>query len=324
VLFYLVTILKGVKVMSCSRCVTVAGAAILLTLSFRPVPAFAQVVDLSGQWAAINQSDARTRGPGPDLVDYSVLPLNDEGRAAALSYSYSTISMPERMCMDWSEDYITFAPHAIMIERVDDPVNGAIVAWKISAGGSDRAPMPIWIDGRPHPSPNDLHTFGGFATGQWEGGVLTGHLTHMKRGLTARNGAPLSDQATMTIHVVRHGNILTIMTLTEDPIYLDAPLVQAGTYRLNLAGNAAPVNPPCYPLTEVPRLDVPGTVPHYLPGANPNLETFAKSHNLPLEAVLGGADHIYPEYRKKLKDQYTPPPACKVKDQGRLDCIPEK
>jgi len=299
--------------------VRLAGAAVLLMGSMKP--AYAQV-DLSGQWAALNMNDARTRGPGPDLMDQTTIPLNEEGRAVAASYSYSTISMPERMCMDWSQDYITFAPHAIMVERVDDPVNGGVAAWRISAGGSDRATLPIWIDGRNHPSDNDIHTFNGYTTGQWEGAVLTGHMDHMKRGLTARNGSPLSDQAKMTIHVTRHGDILTVMTMTEDPIYLDAPYVQAGSYRINPVGNAGPVNPPCYPLTEVPRLDVPGTVPHYLPGQNPNQETFAKAHNLSLDVTSGGAENIYPEYRKKLKATYKIPGECHVRDGGRLDCIP--
>ena len=299
------------------RFVSLAGAALLAVSA----PAYAQV-DLSGQWAALNMNDARTRGPGPDLMDQTTIPLNDEGKAVAASYSYSTISMPDRMCMDWSQDYITFAPHAIMIERVDDPVNGGLAAVRISAGGSDRATMPIWLDGRAHPSENDIHTFNGFTTGQWDGGVLTGHMTHMARGLTARNGSPLSDQATMTIHATRHGDILEIMTVTVDPVYLTAPYVQSGAYRINPVGNAGPVNPPCYPLTEVPRLDVPGTVPHYLPGQNPNEKTFADAHNLPLDVIRGGADNTAPEFRKKLKDTYKIPGECHVRDQGRLDCLP--
>ena len=52
-----------------SRFVSLTGVAIFL-ISFQSVPAFAQV-DLSGQWAAINQSDAKTRGPGPDLMETS-------------------------------------------------------------------------------------------------------------------------------------------------------------------------------------------------------------------------------------------------------------
>src|SRR5688572_4858587 len=62
------------------------------------VPSLAQV-DLSGQWQQLGHMDSRARGPGPDLADYLGIPLSDEGRAVALSYSYSAVSMTERMCM---------------------------------------------------------------------------------------------------------------------------------------------------------------------------------------------------------------------------------
>ena len=78
-----------------SRFVSLTGVAIFL-ISFQSVPAFAQV-DLSGQWAAINQSDAKTRGPGPDLMDQTAIPLNEEGRAVAASYSsvsYTHLTLP--------------------------------------------------------------------------------------------------------------------------------------------------------------------------------------------------------------------------------------
>lgn len=295
--------------MSGSKRITIASGAIFLMFTSMTVSVFAQA-DLSGQWTAINQQDNMTRGAGPDLGDYTGLPINDEARAIALSYSSAVLSMTERGCVDYTEDYLTFAPHNIMIERVDDPVTGDVLAWKIGAGGSDRAPIPIWMDGRPHPSENDVHTFSGFTTGEWEGGTLTGHMTHMKRGIVRRNGAPLSDQATMTLHIVRHGDLLMIMTITEDPIYLEEPLVQAGSYRLNPRGNTPPTNPTCFPFTELPSLDAPGTVPHFLAGTNPDEQTFAKRYNLPLEAAHGGAQTIYPEYRKRLKDSYTIPPAC--------------
>jgi hypothetical protein len=285
-----------------------------MALVFASAPASAQI-DLSGQWQAINQQDAHARGPGPDLVDYTGIPLTAEGKAVALSYNYSMMSMTERMCMDYTEDYITFAPHSIQIERVDDPVTGGILAWKISAGGSDRAPIPIWLDNRPRPAPLDLHSYGGFTLGEWTGNILTGQMTHMKKGISRRNGAPLSDQATMTIHLVRTGNLLTIMTLTEDPIYLDEPLVQTGSYRLNVEGNTQATNPTCFPASEVPSLDAPGSVPHYLPGMNPNMEEYAQRNNLPSEAVMGGKETVFPEFRKVIKDKYTPPAACKK------DCI---
>src|SRR5262245_51768730 len=129
-------------------------AAVLWLLA--PPGAFAQV-DLSGQWGAINQQDNMTRGAGPDLADYTGLPINDEARTAALSYTSGVLSMTERGCMDYTENYLLFAPHNIVIERVNDPVTGDILAWKVSAGGSDRAPITIWMDGRRHPSAYEAH-----------------------------------------------------------------------------------------------------------------------------------------------------------------------
>jgi hypothetical protein len=55
----------------------------------------------------------------------------------------------------------------------------------------------------------------------------------------------------------------------------------------------------------------PGTVPHYLPGTNPFLKEVTNLYNIPMEAVRGGAETMYPEYRKKLKDQYVAPAKCK-------------
>jgi hypothetical protein len=293
-------------------------SAILATLFTTSAPAFAQV-DLAGQWQTINHLEARTRGPGPDLGDYLGIPLNDEGRAAALTFSYSMVSMTERMCMYNSQNLLTNDAPSLEIARINDPVNGNLIGWKLSGGGSVRDPMPIWIDGRQRPPANALHTFAGFTLGEWDGQVLRGVTTHMKRGITARNGAPLSDQATMTIHIARNDDILTILTVTEDPIYLEAPHATSATFRYNPLGNVNPVNAPCYPLTEVPRLDAPGSVPHFLPGTNPDAESFAKRWNLPLEAAHGGAQTMYPEFRKKLKDSYKIPAPCKAND--RQDCI---
>ena len=61
------------------------------------------------------------------------------------------------------------------------------------------------------------------------------------------------------------------------------------------------------PPPEVPAPE--GTVPHWLPGTNPNLRDFAKWYGLPFEATRGGAETLYPEYRSKLRD-YKPPEKC--------------
>ena len=55
---------------------------------------------------------------------------------------------------------------------------------------------------------------------------------------------------------------------------------------------------------ELPRLrENPALVPHYLPGKNLFLNEVTQRYNIPLEAVLGGPETMYQEYRKKLKAQ---------------------
>ncbi len=288
-------------------------AALFLLLPLMSVPAFAQF-DLAGQWEALQHSDWIDRGPGPDIADYTGLAINDAARSVALSYTAAVLAMTERGCLHYSENYITFAPHSLLLWSETDPSTGTLVAWKVSAGGNDRDPMTIWMDGRPHPSENDFYPFSGFTTGIWEGGTLTTYTTHMKTGMLRRNGVPTSDKATMAMHWIRHGNLLTIMSVVEDPIYLEEPQVTTRTWQLNPRGNTPRLNPPCFPFTELPRLEAEGAVPHFLPGRNPEENTFSNMYHLPREAALGGAETLYPEYRKTLKD-YMAPPQC-----GRYCC----
>ena len=50
-----------------------------------------------------------------------------------------------------------------------------------------------------------------------------------------------------------------------------------------------------------------GEVKRYLPGENPNINEMTEMWGIPVEAVMGGAETMYPEYRKKLKDTYKRP-----------------
>jgi hypothetical protein len=60
---------------------------------------------------------------------------------------------------------------------------------------------------------------------------------------------------------------------------------------------------------EVPRLEGTGVVPHILPGKNPFVSEVTDMYHIPQEAVMGGAETMYPEYRKKLKTMVIPRPA---------------
>jgi hypothetical protein len=49
-----------------------------------------------------------------------------------------------------------------------------------------------------------------------------------------------------------------------------------------------------------------GAVPHYLPGENPFVEEFAAKYRIPVGAMLGGAETMYPDFQRKMKDMPVP------------------
>ena len=64
---------------------------------------------------------------------------------------------------------------------------------------------------------------------------------------TSRQGGfsatvPASDRATITEHIVRHGDVLTVVSVVDDPIYLEEPLVRSTNWRQNLAQQLAGVS----------------------------------------------------------------------------------
>src|ERR1051325_11248919 len=96
--------------------------AVILSLS-TTAPAFAEI-DLSGSWAAINHEDAMERGAGPNPDDWAGLPFNASGRAKALSFSQSVISMPERTCWLQTQWHIAAGPFRLRMWAAPDPVTG--------------------------------------------------------------------------------------------------------------------------------------------------------------------------------------------------------
>ena len=286
-----------------------AGTAVLLlTAALMTVPASAEV-DLAGNWTARSHQDWQARGPGPEVVDYLGLPLNAEGRAKALSYTASVLSLPERQCIYYTPVYLVGGGAGFKIWADFDPITGAVVAWKVGAA-IDRSILTVWMDGRPHPSKYAPHTLAGFTTGVWEGDMLTTYTTHIKAGYLRRNGAPTSDQATIIEHFMRHGDSITVSAHIEDPIYLSEPDVVSRVWQLDPTANLSPTPAPCTPEVEVPRLEGSAVVPHFLPGKNPFAGELTGLYHIPQEAVMGGAETMYPEYRKKLKASYVAPERC--------------
>jgi len=270
------------------------------------LPLFGQVVgefipdtglDLSGTWNPLLHEDFPERIPGPELVNYSGLPITDGSRLWGESWNASRLTMPEHQCQVHVSPYIYRGPLQLRVWTERDPQSQKIIAIKnyISIYEQTRT---IWMDGRPHPPTWAPHTWMGFSTGKWEGNILTVYTTHIKQGWVRRNGLPESDQATLVEHFIRHGDHLTHVSVLTDPVYLTEPLVKSQDFLLNInaAGNWLY---PCEEVEEVagrPR----GAVPNYLPGQNPFLTEYANMFHLPLIAALGGAETMYPEFRKTI------------------------
>jgi glyoxylase-like metal-dependent hydrolase (beta-lactamase superfamily II) len=279
-------------------------------------------IDIVGDW---NQptgailaffEEAPDRGGGPDLGDYAGLPINDALRFKAAAWSPSWLTMPEHQCVPHPSTYQYRSPGGLSVVKEYDPVTQRLAAYRLY--GTYGLARTVWMDGRPRPPANARHTFEGFSTGRWEGNKLLVETTHLKAGFIRRNGVAHSDRARMIEYFIRHGDYLTIVTAIDDPVYFDEPFVRSTDFKVNqrattqLAEFGGFVNGgdiqayggsetffKCAPADEV-ALE-PGAVPSFMPDENPDLDMFAKSHAVPLEAALGGAATMYPEYAQRLR-----------------------
>lgn len=271
--------------------------------AFLSVPAFGQV-DFTGEWAPAYHEDGPERLPGPELGDYMGIPLTAAGRLRADSYDADRISIEtELQCRPHSSDYGMRGLGNLRVTREIDAQGQTLVAFRtfMPAWGSERT---IWMDGRPHPPEYAEHTFQGFSTGVWEGNMLTITTTHLKANYLRRNGVASSDQRIVTEHWTRHGDFLTVIVVVEDPVMLTEPLVRSENWYLD-PGQKLP-QMYCEYAAEVPA--PPGAVPHHLPGKNPFLTEVAEWYGLPVEATRGGAQTMYPEYRKVMPKPINPAP----------------
>jgi glyoxylase-like metal-dependent hydrolase (beta-lactamase superfamily II) len=285
-----------------------AGSMLVIIFMLAGVPLFSQI-DLAGEWNNIAFEDQADRRNGPELGDFSGFPLNDAARLRAESWTASIWSLPEWQCRPHPADYITVGPSPLHIWKETTPLTRQVVAWHMEWLRSKE--RIVYMDGRPHPSSDALHTWGGFSTGKWEGDILTITTTHLKEGYLRRNGVPRSDLATMTEHLVRHGGYIEWITIIYDPVYLTEPFIRTTEYALNLRGKLTPN--PCSAEDVGQEIDVPkGAVPHNLPGTNTAVHDFSTRHNVPEEAARGIAETLYPEYR--LRGNGGPPSPARTRD----------
>jgi hypothetical protein len=285
---YLILILAGLA--------QAPGAMAQFSGSFNGQPG----IDLSGAWSPAPHEE---NIGDPAIADYLGVPINEAARAVGLAWSPSRVTVPEHQCQVHVAPYLLGGPLNLRIweERQGQSQKLEDIRMYISTYEQNRT---IWMDDRPHPPEAAAHTWMGFSTGKWEGNTLTVYTTHLKEGFLRRNGLPESDQATLIEHFMRHGDFLVHVSEVTDPLTLTEPFVRSQIFR-RISEEGQNWLYPCESVVEIanrPR----GAVPHFLPGENPFIAEFGTKFHIPVAATLGGAETMYPEFQRKMKEMASP------------------
>jgi cyclase len=266
--------------------------------------------DFSGSWRWLNHQDAPLFTAAGDIADWGGIPLNDAARLYALSWQASRQVVKQQQCMGYVPPYTWMSPgnHRIWEER--DPMTQRLVAIRYW-GQIAQVDRTIYMDGRPHPPAYAPHTFAGFSTGKFEGNVLTVTTTHIKRGWLRANGAPQSDAATVTEHLIRHGDTVTILAVVNDAVYLSEPMTKTSLLFRQ------PIAPDAWLYACDDSEQIPGRKNDYIPshlfGQNPFIREYADKNRVPLLGAFGGRETLYPEFLSAVKDNAAAETAAKAK-----------
>ena len=249
-----------------------------------------QTTDFTGEWSELQHEIGTTA----EMHDYSGLPYNDAGRMRADTGDISDWSIPEFVCRPHPGIYNWYYGGGFRITKDIDPVTRELVAYHVQfLRNTDR---PIYMDGRPHPPEWAPNSWAGFSTGKYEGNMLVVTTTHMRESYIRANTALFSEKAKATEYLMLDGDLLTVTTYLEDPVYMEEPHIQSISYRRNLHQEL-----PFFPCTVGVENVQPG-FPHFLPGKNPYLNDAAAKRGVPPEVLRGGKETMYPEYREKIRN----------------------
>jgi hypothetical protein len=281
-----------------SALLLLAAAAVLATVPVFTQPARpATPPDIAGEWRLENNEEDTTAQPS--LGDYLGIPFNAAGRLRSDTTAESIWGTPEYQCRPHSAPHQWRGLGGARILKEQDPLTREVKVYHIQFMRSlDR---PVFMDGRPHPPAYAPHSWTGFSTGEWIGNTLKITATHFKDGYLKRGGPQVSDMYTMTEFISRHGELLTIVSVTDDPVYQDEPYVQSTTYQVDTTATTAMETCNGSAFAENGGTDR-HHVPHFLPGQNADARAEWLKDNswIPEVAALGGVKTTYPEFRATL------------------------
>jgi glyoxylase-like metal-dependent hydrolase (beta-lactamase superfamily II) len=256
-------------------------------------------IDISGSWTYGGDQDVDYGTAAGSVADYGGIPLNEAGRLYALAWDASRMTVRQQQCAGYGIPYAYFSPGNFRFWEERAPHTQQLVAIHMWFQTSE-VRRTIWMDGRPHPPAWAPHTFAGFSTGRWDRNVLTITTTHLKRAWHRGNGVPSSDEATVVEKLIRHGDRLTVFTVTKDPVFLDEPFSKSMINLRNIKDPTAWLYA-CEDGEEIiSRAEE--KIPNRLFGKNPYLREYADKNGYPLLGTLGGGQTIHPEFAAKIKD----------------------
>ncbi len=170
--------------------------------------------DIAAEWRLdTNERDLTSQAP---LGDYTGIPFNEAGRLRSDTTPESIWGTPEYQCRPHSAPHQWRGLGGARILKEQDPLTRDVNVYHIQFMRSlDR---PVFMDGRAHPPAYAPHSWTGFSTGEWVGNTLKITTTHLKDGYLRRGGPQTSDMYAMTEFITRHDDILTIVTVIDDPL----------------------------------------------------------------------------------------------------------
>ena len=141
--------------------------------------------------------------------DAAGVPVTPNGQWRSQSWSAEDFDTAEWVCRPHAFDYSLEGGVASALRLwadIDRPTQQIIVyRGHINAMEQETT---IWMDIRPHPPENTIHTWSGFTTGEWDGDVLVTTTTHLKEAYFRRSGLMRSDKSAVRTRWRRIGNYL--------------------------------------------------------------------------------------------------------------------
>ncbi len=281
-----------------------SGAFLLATVTLTSTmfgqnfPPPAPGLDLAGLYTPSRELDPGLGTAAGSLVDYGGIPMNEASRMYALAWDASRITVRQQQCAGYVPPYMFVAPGNYQIFADRDPFTQQLTSINVY-GQIAEGRHEIFMDERPHPPAWAQHTFTGFSTGHYQGQILAVDTDHIKRGWIRAPGVAQSDEATVHEYFIRHGDRITIFSVTTDPVYLAEPFAKVQV----LLRYGKDPNGWLYACDDSEEIQgkAEDRVPAHPFGQNPFLTEYAKKKQVPLLGALGGAETTRPEFAAKLK-----------------------